>query len=266
MDIAIKNTNLLVAEYPRALTAESFRSIRSALFYIASEKSSADILITSSIAGEGKTFICINIASAMALSGKKTCIVGIDLRKPKLAEYMKVSNKKGLSSFLVDKCSDEEIILSTEYENLFVVPSGPVPPNPSELLLKDRMKEFMDKLQQEFDIIEMDSPPIGLVSETMDLLRFSDVNLYIVRQDYTHKRYLLMINDLYANDQIRNFYAVFNGLKSGGDVYDFGGYNYGYGYNYSYMNKNKYTGNYYDEEEKKKPSEWLGKLLSKFRA
>ena len=259
-----KNTNLLVAEYPRALTSESFRSIRSALFYIASEKKCKNILVTSSIAGEGKTFICINIASAMALSGKKTCIVGIDLRKPKLAEYMKVSNKKGLSSFLIDKCSDEEIILPTEYENLFVVPSGPVPPNPSELLLKDRMKDFMEKLQQEFDIIVMDSPPIGLVSETMDLLRFSDVNLYIVRQDYTHKNHLLMVNDLYASDQISNFYAVFNGVKSGGDVYDFAGYNYGYGYNYSYMKKGSYNGSYYEEETNYSPS-WLSKIISRFK-
>src|SRR5690606_15517024 len=197
-----KNTNLLVAEHPRALTSESFRSIRSALFYIASEKKCKNILVTSSIAGEGKTFVSINIASAMALSGKKTCILGIDLRKPKLAEYMKVSNKTGLSSFLVDKCSLEELVLATEYENLFVVPSGPVPPNPSELLLKEKMKSFMESLQSEFEIIIMDSPPIGLVSETMDLLRFSDVNLYIVRQDFTHKNHLLMINDLYANDQI----------------------------------------------------------------
>ena len=259
-----KNTNLLVAEYPRALTSESFRSIRSALFYIASEKKCKNILVTSSIAGEGKTFICINIASAMALSGKKTCIVGIDLRKPKLAEYMKVSNKKGLSSYLVDKCNGEEVVLATEYDNLFVVPSGPVPPNPSELLLKEKMKTFMESLQKEFDIIVMDSPPIGLVSETMDLLRFSDVNLYIVRQDYTHKNHLLMINDLYASDQISNFYAVFNGVKSGGDIYDFSGYNYGYGYNYSYMKKGSYSGNYYEEETNYSPG-WLSKVISKFK-
>src|SRR5690606_35603089 len=153
-----KGTNLLVAEHPRALASESFRSIRSGLFYIASEKKCKNILVTSSIAGEGKTFISINIASAMALSGKKTCIVGIDLRKPKLAEYIGVSNKKGLSSFLVDQCGADEIILASEYENLYVVPSGPVPPNPSELLLKDKMMDFMRKLESEFEIIIMDSP------------------------------------------------------------------------------------------------------------
>lgn len=260
-----KNTNLLVAEHPKALASESFRSIRSALFFIASEKKCKKILVTSSVAGEGKTFVSINLASAMALSGKKTCILGIDLRKPKLAEYMEVSNRRGLSSFLIDKCGLETIILPTSYENLFVIPSGPVPPNPSELLLKDKMKDLMVNLEREFDIIIMDSPPIGLVSEAMDLLRFSDVNLYIVRHDFTHRNHLLMINDLYTNDQISNFYAVFNGVKNGGDIYDFAGYNYGYGYNYSYMNKSHYNGNYY-EEETEHSSGWLKKMISKFKA
>ena len=259
-----KNTNLLVAEYPRSLASESFRSLRSALFYIASEKKCKRVLVTSSISGEGKTYISLNLASAMALSGKKTCIMGLDLRKPKLAKYLGVSNKKGLSTFLVDKDSADEIIVKTPYENLYVVPSGSVPPNPAELLLKDKMGKFLDHLEESFDIIIMDCPPVGLVSETMDLLRFSDVNLYIVRHDFTNKNHLLMINDLYANDQVRNFYAIFNGLKSGGDTYDFSGYNYGYGYNYSYMKKDSYGDGYYAEEKVHKTSR-LAKLLAKFK-
>ena len=260
-----KNTNLLVAEYPRSLASESFRSLRSALFYIASEKKCKKILVTSSISGEGKTYISLNLASAMALSGKKTCIIGLDLRKPKLAKYLGISNKKGLSNFLVDKDSADEIIIKTQYDNLYAVPSGGVPPNPAELLLKDKMGKFLEQLERQFDIIIMDCPPVGLVSETMDLLRFSDVNLYIVRHDFTHKNHLLMINDLYSNDQVQNFYAIFNGIKGGGDTYDFGGYNYGYGYNYSYMMKNSYGDGYYAEEKKFKTS-WLEKFLAKFKA
>lgn len=259
-----KDTNLLVAEHPRSLASESFRSLRSALFYIASEKKCKKILVTSSVSGEGKTYISLNLASAMALSGKKTCIIGLDLRKPKLSTYLDISSKKGLSGYLIDKDSADEIIVSTAYENLFVVPSGPVPPNPAELLLKAKMNDFLDRLEKEFDIIVMDCPPVGLVSETMDLLRFSDVNLYIVRHDFTHKNQLLMINDLYANDQIRNFYAIFNGLKSGGDTYDFGGYNYGYGYNYSYMKKNSYGEGYYAEEPRYRPG-WFKKLINRFK-
>ncbi|EKB47392.1 GumC family protein [Cecembia lonarensis] len=260
-----KETNMLVAEHPKSMVAESFRSLRSALFYIASDKKCKKILITSSVSGEGKTFVSLNLAAAMALSGKKTCILGLDLRKPKIADYVGLDSKTGLSNYLVNKAEKEDVILETKYENLFMVPSGPIPPNPAELLLKDKMVELLEHLESEFEIVIMDTPPIGLVSETMDLLRFSDVNLYIVRQNYTHKKYLLMINDLYANDQIGNIYAVFNGLKAGGDIYDFGGYNYGYGYNYSYLRKNKYTGNYYEMEDKKPPSQWLDKLLSRFR-
>ncbi|NHE56136.1 GumC family protein [Cyclobacterium plantarum] len=260
-----KETNLLVAEHPRSLSSESFRSLRSALFYIASEKKCKKILVTSSISGEGKTYISLNLASAMALSGKRTCIIGLDLRKPKLSNYLEISNKRGLSTFLVDKDKAEDIIIATKYENLSVVPSGPVPPNPAELLLKDKMGAFLERLEEEFDIIVMDCPPVGLVSETMDLLRFSDVNLYIVRHDFTHKNHLLMINDLYANDQIRNFYAIFNGLKSGGDTYDFGGYNYGYGYNYSYMKKNRYGDGYYEVEKRNKRG-WVNKFLNRFKA
>ncbi len=260
-----KDTNLLVQEHPKSMVTESFRSLRSALFYIASEQKCKRILVTSSVSGEGKTFVSINLASAIALSGKKTILIGLDLRRPKISEYLGVENQTGLSNYLVGKAEREEIIVKTSYENLYVVPSGPVPPNPSELLLKEKMSDFLKSLEDEFEVIVMDTPPIGLVSETMDLLRFSDVNLYIVRQDYTHKRYLLMVNDLYANDQISNIYAVFNGLKAGLDVYDFGGYNYGYGYNYSYMRKNEYTGTYYDQEEKGKKSAWLNKLLAKFR-
>ncbi len=260
-----KETNMLVAEHPKTMVAESFRSLRSALFYIASDKKCKKILVTSSVSGEGKTFVSLNLASAMALSGKKTCLVGLDLRKPKMSEYVGVDHKVGLSTYLVDRAEKEDIVMETKYENLYLVPSGPVPPNPAELLLKDKMATFLEYLEKDFDIVVMDTPPIGLVSETMDLLRFSDVNLYIVRQDYTHKKYLLMINDLYANDQINNFYAVFNGIRAGGDVYDFGGYNYGYGYNYSYMRKNKYTGNYYEDDDRKKPSMWLDKFLGKFR-
>lgn len=263
--LSTKDTNMIVADHPKTMVAESFRSLRSALFYLASEKKCKRILVTSSVSGEGKTYVSLNLSAAIGLSGKKTCLLGMDLRKPKISEYVGIDNKIGLSTYLVGRCEKEDIILPTEYDNLFIVPSGPIPPNPSELLLKDRMAEFLEYLEKDFDVVVMDTPPIGLVSETMDLLRFSHVNLYIIRQDYTEKKHLLMINDLYANDQVSNVYAVFNGLKSGGDIYDFGGYNYGYGYNYSYMRKNKYTGNYYESENPKKPSQWLEKLLEKFR-
>jgi capsular exopolysaccharide synthesis family protein len=260
-----KDTNLLVQEHPKSMVSESFRSLRSALYYISSEKKCKKILVTSSVSGEGKTFVSINLASAIAMSGKRTLLIGLDLRRPKISEYLGVESNVGLSNYLVDKAGRSDIIVKTGFDNLFVVPSGTVPPNPAELLLKDKMNEFIKSLESEFDVVVMDTPPIGLVSETMDLMRFSDVNLYIVRQDYTHKRYLLMINDLFLSDQVDNIYAVFNGIKAGLDVYDFGGYNYGYGYNYSYMSKSDYNSSYYDSETKESGSNWLKRLLSRFK-
>ncbi|KEO72339.1 tyrosine protein kinase [Anditalea andensis] len=244
-----KKTDLLVAEHPKSMVSESIRSLRSALFYIASERKCKCILVTSSVAGEGKSFVSINLATAMALSGKKTCIIGMDMRKPKVCKVLNVSNKVGLSSFLVGTTVEDDIVLPTRYDNLYVIPSGPIPPNPSELLLKDSLTAFMNKLKSDFDVLIMDTPPVGLVSETMDLLRFSDVNLYIVRQHYTHKKHLLMINDLYRHHHVSDFYAIFNGFKGGGDIYDYSGYNYGYGYNYSYTKDSKYSGEYYEDHD-----------------
>jgi capsular exopolysaccharide synthesis family protein len=260
-----KDTNLLVQEHPKSMVSESFRSLRSALYYISSDKSCKKILVTSSVSGEGKTFVSINLASAIAMSGKKTVLLGLDLRRPKISEYLGVESHMGISNFLVGKAERDEIVVKTSFDHLYIVPSGTIPPNPAELLLKEKMDEFIHSLEAEFDVVIMDTPPIGLVSETMDLMRFSDVNLYIVRQDYTHKRYLLMINDLFVNDQVDNIYAVFNGIKAGLDVYDFGGYNYGYGYNYSYMKKGDYSVSYYSDEVGEKPAGWLSRFLSRFR-
>ncbi|QDH79540.1 polysaccharide biosynthesis tyrosine autokinase [Echinicola soli] len=257
-----KKTNMLVAEHPKSIASESFRSLRSALFYIASDKKCKRILVTSSVSGEGKTFVSLNLAAAMALSGKKTCVLGMDLRKPRIAQYVGISNKSGLSSYLVGRSSKAEIVHQTEHENLYFIPSGPVPPNPSELLLKPQLRELMASLEKEFEVVILDTPPLALVSETKDLLRFSDVNLYIVRQDYTRKKYLLMINDLYDNDQVDNFYGVFNAVKASGN--DFGGYNYGYGYNYSFIKKGYYSG-YYEEEPASVPKGWFARMLDRFR-
>ncbi|GGF16953.1 polysaccharide biosynthesis tyrosine autokinase [Echinicola rosea] len=256
-----KKTNMLVAEYPKAIASESFRSLRSALFYLASDKKCKRVLVTSSVSGEGKTFVSLNLAAAMALSGKKTCVLGMDLRKPRIAQYVGISNKKGLSSYLVGKCTRSEITHQTEHENLYFIPSGPVPPNPSELLLKPKLSELMASLEKEFDVVILDTPPLALVSETKDLLRFSDVNLYIVRQDYTRKKYLLMINDLFDNEQVDHFYGVFNAVKADGN--DFGGYNYGYGYNYSFIKKGHYSGYY--EEPGSLSKGWFGRMLDRFR-
>lgn len=247
-----KDTNMVVLEHPKSAVAESFRSLRSAINYLASDKKSKKILVTSSVSGEGKTFTSLNLASAMALGSKKTIVVGADLRRPKLGSYFNHSDKIGLSSFLIGKVSEEEIIIPTNHENLFFVPSGIIPPNPAELLQTERLKNFITYLEERFDMVIFDTPPLGLVSETIDLMRLFDINLYVVRQNYTMKDHLVMINDLFNNKQVNNVYGVFNGIIDSGYYYE--GYNYGYGNTYLYSQNNKYMYNYYgdDLEEKKK--------------
>ena len=241
-----KGTNLVVLEHPKSAVAESFRSLRSAITYLASGKNTKKILVTSSVSGEGKTFTSLNLASAMALGSKRTVVVGADLRRPKLASYFGQSEKIGLSTYLIGKVEAESIILPTSHHNLYFVPSGVIPPNPAELLQTDRLKEFLDYLESKFDIVVFDTPPMGLVSETIDLMRLFDINLYVVRQNYTNKDHLVMINDLFNNKQVKNVYGVFNGIINSG--YHYEGYNYGYGNTYLYSQNNKYMYNYYGED------------------
>ena len=241
-----KGTNLVVLEHPKSAVAESFRSLRSAITYLASGKNTKKILVTSSVSGEGKTFTSLNLASAMALGSKKTVVVGADLRRPKLASYFGQSEKVGLSTYLIGKVDAESIIIPTSHQNLFFVPSGVIPPNPAELLQTNRLKEFLDYLESKFDIVVFDTPPMGLVSETIDLMRLFDINLYVVRQNYTNKDHLVMINDLFNNKQVKNVYGVFNGIINSG--YHYEGYNYGYGNTYLYSQNNKYMYNYYGED------------------
>jgi capsular exopolysaccharide synthesis family protein len=179
-------------------------------------------------------------------------VVGADLRRPKLASYFNYSDKVGLSTYLIGKASAEEIIIPSQHENLFFVPSGVIPPNPAELLQTPKLLEFLAYLEERFDIIVFDTPPMGLVSETIDLMRLFDINLYVVRQNYTVKDHLVMINDLFNNKQVKSVYGVFNGIINSG--YHYEGYNYGYGNTYLYSQNNKYMYNYYGEdlETKKK--------------
>ncbi|SHO60935.1 GumC family protein [Algoriphagus zhangzhouensis] len=247
-----KETNKVVLEHPKSAVAESFRSLRSAITYLASGKNTKRILVTSSVSGEGKTFTSLNLASAMALGSKKTVVVGGDLRRPKLASYFGESEKVGLSTYLIGKVEASEIVKETDQEFLSFVPSGIIPPNPAELLQTQRLKDFLQYLDERFDVIIFDTPPMGLVSETIDLMRLFDINLYVVRQNYTIKDHLVMINDLFNNKQVKNVYGVFNGIINSG--YHYEGYNYGYGNTYLYSQNNKYMYNYYgdDLEEKKK--------------
>jgi capsular exopolysaccharide synthesis family protein len=161
----LTETDLIFVENSRSVIAESIRSVRTKLpFYFTREEEKV-LLVSSSIPGEGKSFMASNLGLSISMMGKKTLIVGGDMRKPKVHKTFGISNAIGLSTYLIGKCTTEETIVATEHENLFILPSGPIPPNPSELLVQDRWPKLMEELKIHFDFIVLDTPPLGLISD-----------------------------------------------------------------------------------------------------
>src|SRR5690606_17641658 len=163
------NENLEVFTKPKSAISESFRALRSNLHYFLEGSDKGVFLISSSISGEGKTFTSINLASVFALSGKKTLIVGADMRKPRIYNDFKVDNYIGLSNYLAGLAQFDEVVQKTEFDNLYLVSGGPVPPNPSELILSKRMEFFLKQAREQFEFIFIDSPPLALVTDAFVL-------------------------------------------------------------------------------------------------
>ena len=225
--------NLVVKKSPKSSVAESFRTIRSNIEFFAAEKESKIVLITSSISSEGKTFCAINLASVFSLSGKKTVLIGGDMRKPKLFSDFGSFNNKGLSNYLINDASFEEVIQATNMENLDLITSGPLPPNPSELLMTDRFETLMKRLSEDYKYIILDTPPIGLVTDALIMMKYADHTIYVVRQNYTPKGTIKNTQELYNNGKVKNISILFNDVKVQKYGYGYGyGKNYGYGYGY----------------------------------
>lgn len=192
---------------------ESFRSIRTNLQFILQGKSSFMIGITSCISGDGKSFCSENLARIYAMSGKKTLLIRGDLRKKFIdKEKHFPENAAGLSEHLVGMATLEKIIHKDDIESLYTILPGPTPPNASELFASAQMDEFIKKVKTQFEVIIMDSPPVGLVSDYKSVLKNMDVNLYVVRYDYTQKESLEAIRDLKNTYTAANHFIIFNGI------------------------------------------------------
>lgn len=242
---------LIVINSPKSPIAESFRSVRTNIEYITQGKPKSVILVTGDSQSVGKTFNSINTASIYALYGKKTVLLGFDLRKPKLFQEFGLNNNIGLSTYLSNKDTLDGVIqASGKIPNLDIITSGPIPPNPAELIASDKCNELFDKLKEIYDYIIIDTPPLGLVTDAFLLMRHSDVNLYIVRQGVTNKNIFgSIIKDIESRDIKVNI--ILNGIKQeGGYGYHYGSYKYGYSYAYSYGygRYGKHDGSYYGEE------------------
>ena len=236
MHTPLKDT-IAISEGKRTIIAEQFRSLRTNLAFMGLNEVQKTLLVTSSISGEGKSFIALNLAMSITLTGKSVALMEMDLRKPKLSKYLGIKRDPGISSYLINKSTIDEIIKVTPYENLFVVSAGPIPPNPTELIGSDKFAEMMELLKKRFDYIIIDSAPIGPVTDSQLLAIYADTTVYVVRHGLTPKVFLRMIDDLYKQKKFNNMAIVFNGLKKRGMSflsYGYGYSSYGYGYGYGY--------------------------------
>ena len=239
-------TALAVYNKPKSALSESFRAIRSSLQFLYKKQNvdgAKTLMITSSVSGEGKTYCSINIATVFALSEKKTVIVGLDLRKPKLFEEFNLNNDKGVVNYLINESSVDEITNATEIPFLNVILSGPIPPNPAELIISERLGDLMRELKQKYDYIILDTPPVGLVSDALELDQYCDVTLYIVRQNFSKKDMITLLNNRVKRGELKNTSIVLNGFENKAKY----GTGYGYGYGYGYGN-NTYAEGYHEKE------------------
>lgn len=228
----IKESGLAVFQKPKSVLAESFRALRSNLNYFTSSHERKIILITSSISGEGKTFTTINLATVIAFSGKKVLIVGADMRRPKIFDDFRLSNDKGLSTFLSGIDTLETCVQRTHIDNLDILSSGPIPPNPSELLLLPRLGEMISMVIKQYDYVLFDTPPLGLVSDVFALSPFAHHTIFMVRQNFTPRHFLHDLNELCEKRNMNSMSILFNDIKKTGP-----GYGYGYGYGFAYEQK-----------------------------
>lgn len=223
---------VVIKDDNRSSSAESFRLIRTNLDFILSNIKSKckTIFVTSTTSGEGKSFTSINIASSLAISGKKVLLIGMDLRAPKVTEYLKVPEKKGVSNYILDKnLNIKDLIFQVdELPNLDILSSGLVPPNPAELLMSKDIKDLFESLKNEYDYIVVDTAPINLVTDTMLIAKYADMFVYVVRANYLDKRMLEIPQSLYTEKRLPNMAVVLN------DVNIKRGYGYGFGYGYGY--------------------------------
>ena len=252
------NGDLTISDAPDSPWAEAFRIIRTKLQFTIKDQKHPIVLVTSSVPGEGKSFIAINLASVNAIAGKKTVLVGFDLRRPQIAQRFKINKNVGVTNYLIGEITIDEIIQKTNNPNLDVITSGIIPPNPAELIADDKTLVFLNELRKRYDYVVLDTAPMSPVSDSHHLCRLVDAILFIVRDKYTNKQILQSTLDELKSNKLENLSIIINDIqlnrKRYGSRYGYSygyryGYKYGYGYGYGY-----YQGAVNDKKKKK----WFG--------
>ncbi|HEY4650773.1 MAG TPA: polysaccharide biosynthesis tyrosine autokinase [Pontibacter sp.] len=219
---------LVVTENSRSTVAELFRLIRTNLQFATLGKENKVLLVTSSMSGEGKTFFSINLGASLALTGKRVVLVNFDLRKPRLLQDMGLESETGVTNYVIDeRLSIQDILVpSPEVAGLFAIGSGPIPPNPAELMMSPRVAQLLAELREQFDYVLLDTSPAGQVADAFTLAPLSDASMFIIRYNYTLKSQVAIVDDIYQNKKLNHPMIVLNDA----DMKE--AYGYGYGYTY----------------------------------
>jgi tyrosine-protein kinase Etk/Wzc len=252
----IPSTSIVVNQNPKSIVSEALRSLRANMQFISKGDDPKTIAITSTISGEGKTFIAINLGAIIAFLNKKVIILDLDMRRPRLSKIFNVPNDKGMSTMLINKHSIEECVHDTEIGNLKFITSGPIPPNPAELILSDKLKEVVEELKKQYDFVLFDTPPLGLVTDGLEVIKNADYPIYIFRADYSDKAFITNLDTLIDENGVKNLSVILNDVGRGvsGYYYGYGGYGYSYGYGYGF--------GYYSDETKPQRT-FLNKIFGK---
>lgn len=264
--VKTKNQNeVVIGENVSTPVAELFRLLRNNIGFTLNGDDNKVILVTSSVSGEGKTFVSVNLAMTYALTGKKTLVIGADIRRPALAHRFNLNNQRGLTTYLSGQERDINSLIykSDVNPNLYILTAGPVAPNPNELLMAPAMEKMMKKLREEFDYVIIDSAPVGIVSDTFLMLRYSDLQLFVTRANYSSSRGLRVLHQAIKLKKFDNVYIVLNGVDMGSGSYLYRRYGqyatygaqgraYGYGgYGYSTDENGKGHHHHHKKEEQK---------------
>ena len=233
--LSISKKKHFIEDGDNSSVAEAFRYVRTNInFMLDSKDTCKTVFVTSTQGQEGKTFSAINLASSLAISGKKTLLLGMDLRAPKITKYLGLEEILGVINYIKNSSLTLNEITEnyTKIDNLHLINSGDIPPNPVELLMSKRVNELFDEAKQRYEYIIVDTAPVGMVTDTMQISKFSDLTIYVVKANFLDKRMLHIPEKLFKEDKLRNMSFLINGSDHSKGAY-------GYGYGYGYGNKKK---------------------------
>ncbi|MBL7847503.1 MAG: polysaccharide biosynthesis tyrosine autokinase [Cyclobacteriaceae bacterium] len=213
-----------IVDHPRSIVSEAIRTLRTNLDFFVSDHARKVIVISSTVSGEGKSFLAMNLGGILALSRKKVILLDLDMRKAKAQAYVNADPHKGVSSILIHRHTPEECIIHTSVEGFDFIPSGVHPPNPSELLLNGEFEGLLSTLREKYDYIVIDTPPVGLVTDGIMAMKRADLSIYVVRANYSKKEFLKNIDRIVAINKLANVSVVLNALPSSGKTYGYGYY------------------------------------------